>query len=138
MSLKSIFLSKRARFVVSLGVSFSPAYSAGKLYNCVESTSSYLDWNVKKKSFDTEGTRPEKKRALSFIEKKKTAVYKNEVGQVQLVKISDNSYLETTPVGNVWMWKILPKSRERPALIYQTKIYDLGLVRAVVTAFECQ
>jgi hypothetical protein len=116
-----------------------PNMSFGEtIFTCDEIKSTNISW-----SLDKNGSKPtaeatnklESPMSIVFVEKKDEASVKGNADQVQLKKISTNTFLETTPSGNVNTWTLL---KGKATYLFLFKAYKLSEPFSLTSLFQCK
>lgn len=96
------------------------------VFNCVSTASAFIGWNIKKTKLDGEvQLTDEEPVRVTFVTLRKGGFLKGNLGQIELVKISDRSYIELNTRAHAILWSLFPGSQKVPTILIQQKTYAL-------------
>ncbi|OFZ82075.1 MAG: hypothetical protein A2583_12095 [Bdellovibrionales bacterium RIFOXYD1_FULL_53_11] len=109
---------------------------------CKEDKTVTIGWQnggiFKKKGLDSEASNPpQKPSSMQFIISGKKGVLKGNSGNANLIKLSQNVFLEETLLGNIVFWTIITGYDDIPTYIFQQKAYNLAGPYSITVAYKC-
>jgi hypothetical protein len=120
-----------------------PALSLGDtIYTCREERSTSIAWE-EGGFFRKEGLRAEANNGpgnvlITIVAGEKKGTLKGNLGQTDLVRISDSVLLEHTASGNMVSWTVLKGKGKIPTYVIQQKAYDLMGPYSITVAWKCE
>jgi len=117
---------------------------ADDLFSCLPDHSASILWEAAKGTKDKPvfSTRvgkdePDSKYKVLFAFGKKGGTIKGNADQVELKKVGDDYYLETTPAGNVVFYRLFRQTQRNPTYVVSMKAYDFSGPSMFTQMYKC-